>query len=99
MWDAKENAGIGLHTQQMSVWKNLGSLGSQYDFVDPKSGINWSGDCLVTNNYAAQMTSHMIPRDSIKTMEVYFKTISGETITTDNNRFRIFVFGDRLQSG
>lgn len=96
MWDSKENAGIGLHTQQMSVWKNLGSLGSAYDFTDPKGIINWSGDCLVTNAYSAQMTSPMIPRDSIKTMEVYFKTIAGDTITGNNSRFRMFVFGDRL---
>lgn len=45
------------------------------------------------------MTSPMIPRDSIKTMEVYFKTIAGDTITADNNRFRMFVFGDRLTNG
>lgn len=75
MWDGKENAGVGLHTQQMSNWKNLGSLGSAYDFTDPKGIINWSGDCLVTNTYTAQMTSPMIPRDSIKTMEVCFKTV------------------------
>lgn len=49
LWDGIENAGFGVHSANLSVWKNLGSNGSIHDAVrvsDSRSSA-WVGDGAV----------------------------------------------------
>lgn len=99
MWDGIDNAGVGVHSNNPTVWKNLGTLGSNYDFTTFKES-SWSNNAFMLNSLTAHACcDNMIPRSSIITMEVCFQVVQSTNVTTNNNRIRIFTFGDRLASG
>ncbi len=95
MWDAVENAGIGLHSQNATAWKNLGTLGSTYDFT-LGGDCFWNPHSMIVGEYTGRAWSPMIPREQIRTMEIVFRPRLARSITTNDSRTRAFMFGDRF---
>lgn len=47
LWDGIENAGFGKHSGNTLVWRNLGSLGSEYDATRIAQPTGWTGNGAV----------------------------------------------------
>lgn len=96
MWDAKENAGVGLRYPNGTKWANIGSLGSTYDFTTLDQ-CSWKTNAFHLDTFSSRaICENAIPHQNIQTMEVYFKVDDSYNITTNNNRIRAFTFGTRF---
>lgn len=95
-WDGIENVGYGKHNSSSAKWKNLAGS-STYDFtLNVGTSFNDSALVLDSSHTANASCDTLMSRNDIKTMEVAFRVTSSPNITSNNNRIRLFVFGDRI---
>lgn len=97
-YDGEWNAGGGIHNASAPTWKNLGSLGSTYDFTTLDQ-CSWKSNSFHLDTFSSRaICENAIPRENIQTMEVCFKVEDSYNVTTNNSRIRAFTFGTRFLS-